>query len=123
MLTKLEGIVVFCTVTLWMLGSVYAEECSSSDIRILQADHHPPDGMLAHVVGELINGCGNATGVPVRVTLRLQNGKVITNQKVWSASITNIPAHRSFPFEFPIAEVRQDPPPTMQVVVEEAQKW
>jgi hypothetical protein len=117
------GAIGFGIMVVWLLGSVNADACTKSEIRILQADHRPTDGMFAHVVGELVNDCDDATGVALRVTLRDQDGKVITSQKVWPASVANIPAHSSYPFEFPIAELRQNPPPTLQVAVEEVSKW
>jgi hypothetical protein len=117
------GSVVCGTMAFWMWGSVCADACSTSDIRILQADHRPTDGTFAHVVGELLNGCDDATGVALRVTLRDQNGKVVNSQKVWPASVANIPAHSNYPFVISIGEVRQNPPPSLEVVVESVNKW
>jgi hypothetical protein len=54
--------------------------CSISDIKIKQAElvHN---GHSSTVVGELINGCGEATGVQLHITLRDSAGGVISTDE------------------------------------------
>jgi hypothetical protein len=95
--------------------------CSTSDIRILQADHYPPTSNAdpyGHIVGEAANDCDGAAGVEIRITLRDQTGRVMASEEQWLAATANIPPHTTFPFSTVVSEVVQNPPPKMQIVVE-----
>ena len=93
-----RGFIVGCSsYGLWLVGSgIYSAVvsniapatvadamCEPSDIRIIQADHHPPtdnEVPYGHVVGELVNDCDDAAGVVLRITLRDQAGNVLNSQ-------------------------------------------
>jgi hypothetical protein len=94
--------------------------CSISDIKIKQADlvHN---GHSSTVVGELINGCGEATGVQLHITLRDSAGEVISTDDPWPAGTHNIPPHSGYAFTVNAEERR--PAVSLHVDVTEVRQW
>lgn len=78
--------------------------CSIADIELdkLQgrsAEHH------LSVTGFIVNNCAQATGVQIKVTVYDQEGRVIVSRDPWPASVSNIPARSTFPFEYKLDRV------------------
>jgi hypothetical protein len=80
--------------------------CSISDIQIKQANlvHRGSGGQFSTVVGELINGCSEATGVQLHITLWDATGRVIATSEPWPAGTHNIPPHSLYAFTVNAAE-------------------
>lgn len=106
-----------------MLGATASRACSVSDIQIKQADivRDSAGGQFSTVVGELVNGCEDAVGVQLHITLRDRSGRVISTSDPWPASIHNIPAHTAYAFTANADESR--PAEKVQVDVAEVHKW
>lgn len=97
--------------------------CSVSDIQIKQATlvHRGSGGQFPVIVGELYNGCSEATGVQLHTTLRDKAGQVISSSDPWPASTHNIPPKSSYAFELNASEDR--PVATVQVEPSEVKVW
>lgn len=69
--------------------------CSLSDIQIKRANivRQEPSGPFPVVIGELVNGCDEATGVQLHITLRDNEGQVVSTSDPWPAGVHNIPPH------------------------------
>src|ERR1700722_3619839 len=80
--------------------------CSISDIQIKQANlvHRGSGGQFSTVVGELINGCSQATGVQLHITLWDATGRGIATSEPWPAGTHNIPPHSLYAFTVNAAE-------------------
>jgi hypothetical protein len=80
--------------------------CSVSDIQIKQANlvHSGSGGQFSTVVGELVNGCSEATGVQLHITLRDATGRIIATGDPWPAGMHNIPPQRPYAFTVNAAE-------------------
>jgi hypothetical protein len=76
-----------------------ARACSTSDIKIIQADlvRQEPSGLLL-IVGELENTCSQATSVTFHVTLRDDANKVVSASDPSPAGTRKIPAHSTYSF-------------------------
>ena len=112
--------------TTFMISAAGATSaCSIGDIKVKQADlvRQSPSGLLI-VVGELVNGCADATGVRFHITLRDSAGKVVSADDPWPAGTDNIPPHSSYAFTLNADEPRPDRPAvSLQVDVAEVHKW
>jgi hypothetical protein len=80
--------------------------CSVSDIQIKQANlvHRGSGGQFSTVVGELVNGCSEATGVQLHITLRNATGRIIATSDPWPAGMHNIPPRSPYVFTVNAAE-------------------
>lgn len=98
--------------------------CSVSEIQIKQATlvHRGPSGRYSVVVGELFNGCSDAAGVQIHITLRDKAGQVISTGDSWPAGTHNIPPHTSYSFTVN-ADEEGRPAERLQVEVTEVHKW
>jgi hypothetical protein len=75
-----------------------ASSCSISDIKIKRADLVRQSIPNSLVIGELVNGCDEAIGVQLHITLRDSTGRVVSTDDPWPAGIHNIPPHSSYAF-------------------------
>jgi hypothetical protein len=53
-----------------------------------------------HITGRLLNNCDLAAGAQVKITTYDKAGSILSVDDIWPASISNIPAHSTFPFEW-----------------------
>jgi hypothetical protein len=106
-----------------LVASPVEAGCSVSDIQIKQATliHRGSKGQFPTIVGELYNGCSEATGVQLHTTLLDKAGQVISARTEWPASTRNIPPRSLYAFELLVDEDR--PAATVQVEPVEVKVW
>lgn len=54
------------------------------------------------ITGVIRNDCDTPTGAQVKFTIYAKDGRVLTSRDLWPASVNNIPANSTFPFEIPL---------------------
>ena len=104
--TRIVGAVAFLMMLSLLGAHVQAAlACSISDIQIKQANlvHRGSGGQFSTVVGELINGCSEATSVQLHITL-WNAGRVIATSEPWPAGTHNIQPHSLYAFTVNAAE-------------------
>ncbi len=57
------------------------------------------EGNITHITGQVVNKCPQAVGVHIRVALNDSTNSPLMVQDFWPASVKNIPAKASFPFD------------------------
>lgn len=72
---------------------------SVSNIEILEFHLRPPEYGYTYIVGELKNNHTFALGVKLQAVARDKQGKIIQVLEFWPASVSNIPASSTWPFE------------------------
>lgn len=105
--TRIVGAIALLTMLPLLDANVKAAlACAVSDIQIKQANlvHRGSGGQFSTVVGELVNGCSEATGVQLHITLRDATGRIIATGDPWPAGVHNIPPQRPYAFTVNAAE-------------------
>jgi hypothetical protein len=74
--------------------------CSRADITIDKLRGRSDEFGYAHVTGRVKNGCAEAIGVQLKATFYGKNDEILSVQDFWPASVSNIPARSSYPFEW-----------------------
>ncbi|MBS0338811.1 MAG: hypothetical protein JSS40_18810 [Proteobacteria bacterium] len=87
--------------------------CRVPDIAVEKVSRRV-DGSVTHVSGVLVNKCPQAVGVHIRVALNDATDSALMVQDTWPASVKNIPAKGSFPFD---SAFRNVPPGVAKVEV------
>jgi hypothetical protein len=80
---------------------VRSQACGVADIAV---DKLRDQGI--HVTGRLLNNCALAVGAQLKVTTYDKAGNILSVDDIWPASISNIPAHSVFPFEWQLTSAR-----------------
>jgi hypothetical protein len=87
--------------------------CRPADIAVEKVSRRV-DGNITHVSGQLVNKCPQAVGAHIKVSLNDATDSPVMVQDTWPASVKNIPAKGTFPFD---SAFRNAPPGIAKVDV------
>jgi hypothetical protein len=106
----LIGAVIGCSI-----ASSASAACSTSDVRVKSWNWHVEHGYAIYV-GEIVNGCAEATGVQLQIVSRSASGEAVDSEQFWPASTNNIPAGGSYVFKWTAEANRQAKNATLGVI-------
>lgn len=77
-----------------------APQCTPSDIKVDKLRATDIGYGYTRITGRLTNGCAEPVGPQVKITSYDRSGNILSVHDIWPASVSNIPAHSEFPFEW-----------------------
>lgn len=98
-----------------LIASAASAACSTSDVRVKSWNWHVEHGYAIYV-GEIINGCTEATGVQLQIVSRDASGEAVDFEQFWPASTNNIPAAGSYVFKWTAEANHQAKSATLGVI-------
>jgi hypothetical protein len=75
-------------------------ECGSSDFSFDTLRAQPAGYGFTRITGRITNHCAEAMGAEIKITTYNRAGDILSDDTIWPAGITNIPANSEFPFEW-----------------------
>jgi hypothetical protein len=75
-------------------------ECSTSDFTFDTLRAQPAGYGFTRITGRITNHCAEAKGAQIKITTYNRTGVILSDDAIWPAGITNIPANSEYPFEW-----------------------